>query len=382
MTSRSKLALSLLLWWAASSTAPAAESATAGSLESRVAQIFAKVGTPAEPGCAVGLFDRGRSVLTHGYGVADIESHRAIDGNTLFYAASNSKEYTALAVAKLVEAGKLKLSDDIRTIVPELPDYGTPITIQMLLNHTSGLGSWFDRLQDKGLTSAETVDMPTVLDIVSKETTLKFPPGTDYAYSNSGYFLLALAVQRLSGQPFADFVRKKVFGPLGMKHSYVRNGPVRPPSAKPPAHGYIINEQGQFLVRDTYPSIGGSGGAMITLNDLRKLDQDFHRGRKVWTPRTRELLLTPGVFANGEQIVRDGGSSYGGGLGIGTWHGQKVVEHSGAAEAFKSKYTRFPDLGISVAVFCNRGDVDVGALSGEVILAWRPKDFPSPAAAD
>ena len=313
------------------------------------------------PGCAVGVFRAGKVEALTAAGYADLEQQRPLDADTLFYAASVSKQFTMLAIAKLVEAGKLGLDDDVRRYLPELPQYQRPITVRMLMLHTSGVRDSLGLLWLAGLGTADSVDKDTALRMVFRQKNANFVPGTEYRYSNGGYLLLAEIVERISGMPFADFAKREVLDPMGMKRSFFLNG--SPPELRNAAHGYVKASTGEgYEIRDTYPRFSGSGGLMLSLNELARYEYDIEVGHKVWTPRVREIMLTPGTYTSGEPVVRpaaSGGLGYGGGLRIGWEQGQYTIQHSGGAEAFRHRVTRLPQRRLGVAVLCNRADWSV-----------------------
>lgn len=324
------------------------------------------------PGCAVALFRDGQADEIMLAGMADLEERKPIDRDTLFYAASVSKQFTALAVAQLAAAGKLSLDDDVRDFIPELPEYEAPITLSMLVHHTSGVRDFLSLMQMAGLGSASGNTRDTALELLFRQQSTNFPPGTRYLYSNGGYLLLAEVVARASGEPFPRYVKRHVLEPLGMHRSHVLEG--TDSTAGNLAHGYV-HEDGRFLRRDTYPRFGGSGGLMTSINDLARYHADLASGHQVWTPAIRALLLTPGTLVDGGIVVHPKqGLAYAGGLLVGERSGHQVIQHGGSAEAFRTFFARLPDDGIGVAVLCNRDDRDAQAL-GEQAIARHVEGF-------
>lgn len=321
----------------------------------------------AAPGCAVGVFRAGKPVLVTAAGAADITDGRALDGDTLFYAASVSKQFTALAAAKLIEAGKIGLDDDIRAYFPEMPPSKVPVTVAMLMHHSAGIRDSLELLRLAGFPRASATDKDTALRLLLAQQDTNFTPGTQYSYSNGGYLLLAEIVERVSGIDFAEYAQRHILTPLGMKRSFFMND--APPSAANIAHGYVP-EDGGFAIRDTYPTFSGSGGLMTSINDLARYDRDIDVGHKVWTPTIARILLTPASFTNGDPVVDvRTGMTYAGGLHVGQRKGQYFVQHGGSAEAFKNMYARIPDRRLGVAVLCNRGDWNAGDKADAVIEA-------------
>lgn len=320
-----------------------------------VKALVSDSGAAAAPGCAVGAFKAGKPLFVTASGMADVEAKQPLDGDTLIYAASVSKQFTVLAAATLITKGKLSLDDDIRKYLPELPAYDVPVTVQMLIHHTSGVRDWLALARWSGSDDAATFTKAKALDLLLRQKATNFTPGTDFIYSNGGYLLLAEIVERVSGMPFSDYAAKAVLKPLGMKNSVFMNG-ARP--AGKVAHGYKPKDGG-FEIRDTFPVISGSGGLMTTINDLARYEYDIEIGHKVWTPAVSAIMLEPGRFTNGEPAVRKPSrQAYAGGLMVGERRGLTFVQHSGGAEAFRNQYQRLPDRRLGIAVFCNRSDWD------------------------
>jgi CubicO group peptidase (beta-lactamase class C family) len=203
--------------------------AVAGSLRAgnaeKVDKLFAQWNRADSPGAAVVVIKDGAVVYQHGYGCADLEHHIPITPQTLFDVASVAKQFTGLSVAMLVEQGKLSLDDDIHKHLPDVPDFGKPITINNLLHHTSGLRDWPETLalSDVDMEAPITLDM--ILEMVRRQRELDFAPGEEEQYSNTGYNLLAATVAKVTGQSFRAWTDRNLFQPLGMKHTLVCDDP-------------------------------------------------------------------------------------------------------------------------------------------------------------
>src|ERR1044071_6183621 len=190
----------------------------------RVDQIFTRYHSTATPGCAVGASIDGETVLTAAYGMADLEHNAPITPETTFEPGSVTKQFTAASVFLLAQQGKLSIDDPVRKYIPELPDYGTPVTIRHLINHTSGLRDWGSVAAIGGWPrTTRAYTHAHVLEIVSRQHALNYPPGADYSYTNTGYNLLAILVGRVSGKPLAEFSRDNIFVPLGMSSTQWRD---------------------------------------------------------------------------------------------------------------------------------------------------------------
>jgi len=191
--------------------------------EEQINQIFAELKSDGGPGGAVLVVKNGQVVFKHGYGVIDLRSRRKIDGHTNFRLASCTKQFTAMAVMLLARDGKLRYQDRLTDIFPDFPEYGKSITIRNLLNHTSGLLDYED-LMAKPAAGTPPENIPQIKDVgvlqlLKEQKTTKFPPGTRWDYSNSGYAVLAMVVEKVSGQPFGDFLHDRIFAPLDMKQT-------------------------------------------------------------------------------------------------------------------------------------------------------------------
>ena len=188
-----------------------------GAAETRVDQVFARWDRPDTPGCAVSVMRDGSLVYAHGYGSANLEYDIPITPSSVFHVASISKQFTAMAVALLVSEGRVSWDDDIRRYVPEVPDFGSPITLRHLAHHTSGLRDQWSLLRMAGWRWEEdVVRQADVLDVTSRQRALNFEPGAEFLYSNTGYTLLAVVVRRVTGQSLRQFTEARIFAPLGM----------------------------------------------------------------------------------------------------------------------------------------------------------------------
>ncbi len=329
----------------------------------RIAAALA-VGSPtATPGCAVGIFRDGRATELVNAGAADVTTGRPIGSDTQFYAASVSKQFTAIALMQLVAAGKVALTDDIRKYFPELPDYGTVVTVQMLLNMTGGIRDSLALLALEGNLKTSVPSRADALAGVLRQKETNFTPGTAYDYTNGGYLLLSEIIERVSKQPFESYINAHVLKPLGMTRSFMMLG-ARTTDANA-TRGYVA-AGGKVTLADEYPLFGGSGGLITTVNDLARWDYDIDTGHKIWTAEITRLMTRPGTFTNGAPVVRSGrGIAYGNALIVGPhW-----FHHTGGAAGFRTLYGRLPEKRIGIALLCNNGAIDPAKKADEVIAA-------------
>jgi CubicO group peptidase (beta-lactamase class C family) len=345
----------------------------AAELTPQVDRVFATF-TPATPGCAVGVGVDGAQVLARGYGTADLEHDVPISPDTIFEAGSVSKQFTAAAVLLLARDGKLALDDQVRTYIPELPDYGAPLTIRHMLNHTSGLRDWGSVESIAGWPrTTRAYTHAHVLDIVSRQRSVNFTPGTHWSYSNTGYNLAAILVSRVAMMPFAEFTRVRLFEPVGMTHTSWRDDHTR--IVKNRAIGYE-ESNGAFHTDMPFEDVHGNGGLLTTVGDLLKWNEHF------WSPKVGDAAF---VAEEQRPVTFSGGSGHGYGLGlmIDEHRGVRQVDHSGSTAGYLAHLARYPDQHVSVAVLCNVSNAGATGRAYEVAdlyLAERVKLKPAPTA--
>ena len=311
--------------------------------ETAVDRIFAKW-TAATPGCAVGVAVGGKTVLARAYGLADLEHDVPNTADTIFEAGSVAKQFTAMAVLLLARDGKLSLDDSVRKYIPELPEYGVPLTIRHLLNHTSGLRDWGSIAGIAGAPrTTREYTHAHVLDIVSRQKALNFPPGTRWSYSNTGFNLAAIIVSRVSGTSFADFSKTRIFAPLGMTRTSWRDDHTR--VVKGRAIAYASASDGYHLEMP-FENVHGNGGLLTTVGDLLRWNENFV------TPIVGDRALVTTQAAAGH--FNDGRAlDYAIGLFLQDYRGVRNVYHSGSTAGYRAHLNRFPAAHTSVAVLCN-----------------------------
>jgi CubicO group peptidase (beta-lactamase class C family) len=328
-----------------------------------VDRVFANWNTRQTPGCAVGVARNGQPILQRAYGMANLEYDVPNTPATIFEAGSVSKQFTAAAVALLAQQGKLSLDDDVSKYIPELPDYGTPITIRHMLTHTSGLRDWGTVALATGWprgTRAHT--HAHVLDIASRQKSLNYTPGAEYLYSNTGYNLAAVIVARVSGVSFAEFTRKSLFEPLGMTSTQWRDDYTR--LVKNRATAYARGGQGDWRLEMPFENVHGNGGLLTTVGDLLKWNENFVSPRVGGVNFVRGLQQK-GRLNNGRDI------SYALGLVVDDYRGVPEVSHTGATAGYRAFLARYPSQHLSVAVLCNAANANpsIGQRIADIFLA-------------
>jgi len=299
------------------------------------------------PGCAVGVSDDGRIVLEKSYGMADLEHGVTNRPDTIFEAGSVSKQFTAAAVLLLAGDGKLSLDDPVRRYVPELHDSAAAITIRQMLQHTSGLRDWGNIASIAGWPRGTRVHTHAhVLDILGRQESLNFTPGTRWSYSNSGYNLAAILVSRVTGESFAEFTRRRLFEPLGMTRTSWRDDFTRIVKDRAVAYAKV---EDHYAIDMPFENVHGNGGLLTTVSDLLRWNANFAT-LKVGGPDFAHTMQTSGRLEAG------GETGYGLGLGVGRYQGVTEVRHSGTTASYRAFLARYPEQQLSVAVLCNAGD--------------------------
>jgi CubicO group peptidase (beta-lactamase class C family) len=339
------------------------------SLATRVDAVFARFG-PTTPGCAVGIYQNGAIAYSKGYGMANLEYNVPMSPTTPVISGSLAKQFTAAAIALLVEQGRLSLDDDVRKYIPELPDYGQRITVDQLVHHTSGLRDFWDLVKVAGTRSDDGYTVGDVMRLASKQKHLNFAPGTEYNYSNTGYVALGVIVQRVTGKSLREFAAEQIFGPLGMMSTHYHDDHTMIVPGR--ASAYSPLPEGGWRIYVWNNDIVGQGGVMLTVNDLLKWDENFYTG-KVGGPGFLKRQLTQGKLANGTTL------SYAFGLTVGQYRGERLVEHTGSTGGYRTILSRFPDAHTSVVALCNVTDANTTALSHQVADVVLGPRFKQPA---
>jgi CubicO group peptidase (beta-lactamase class C family) len=332
--------------------------------QQRIDQIFAAYNKNT-PGCALGVIRNGAFIYRKAYGAASLELGAPLTTQSVFYMGSVSKQFTAASVVLAAEQGLVSLDDDIRKYIPELPDYGQPITLRQMLHHTSGFRDFLGLLQLSGRGVLDKYSTDELIDLIARQKALNFQPGTEYLYSNTNYFLLAEAIKRVSKKPFSVFADEYIFRPLGMTHTrfYDDSSVVLPERVA----AYEPGRDGKFRMGwSTNYDIVGAGGLMSSVDDLLLWDDNFYKNR-LGNDSFLGEMQTRGVLNDGRQIP------YALGLDMGTYRGQPVVEHNGALMGYRSEFIRFPEQHFTVVCLCNLASADPTGFAHKVADVYLEK---------
>jgi CubicO group peptidase (beta-lactamase class C family) len=348
--------------------APAVVGAQPVDLASLADRVFAPWNRADAPGCAVGVARGGRTALLAGYGMADLESQRAIGAETIFESGSVAKQFTASAIVLLALDGRLSLDDDVRKWIPELPTYDAPITIRHLLNHTSGLREWSALVAAQGWERGRRAHQQAdLLAIITAQRALNYPVGQTYSYTNSGFALLPTIVERASGQSFAAFTRARLFDPAGMTHTRWRDDFTAVVPGRAPAYAPRGRE---WRLAMPFEDVHGPGGLLTTAADWLRWNEALD-GKQFGAPWA-DTLVHRSRTRDGREIA------YALGVVNDRYRGTREWSHSGATGGYRTFLARYPDLGrLSIAVLCNAASADPTALTHALVDGLHPELTPA-----
>jgi CubicO group peptidase (beta-lactamase class C family) len=335
-------------------------------VENRIDQIFAEYAKSVSPGCALGVMQNGDFVYRKGYGMGSLELGVPLSPQSVFYMGSVSKQFTAASIVLAAEQGFLSLDDNVRKYIPEIRDYGHPITLRQLLHHTSGLPDVLSMLGISGRNLEDLHPTPELMDLIVRQKALNFNPGEEYLYSNTGYFLLAEVVKRSTKQPLSEFAAKNIFEPLGMKHTRFYDDHTAVVVGRVAAYGPAAD--GGFLVDwSTNYDMVGAGGLMSNVEDLLLWDRNFYQNKLGKGALIKELQ-TRGVLNNGTV------NNYALGLYMGTYRGLPIVEHDGGNFGYRTVILRFPLQKFTAVTLCNVWSADPAVLARKVADIYLDKN--------
>jgi CubicO group peptidase (beta-lactamase class C family) len=329
---------------------------TQDALAARVDKLFGDVDKPDSPGAAIAVIKDGAVIYKRGYGIANLEYNVPITPTTVFHVASVSKQFTAFAVTLLANQGKLSLDDDIRKHIPEVPDFGKKITIRNLIHHTSGLRDQWELLAMGGWRLDDVITKDHILKMVRYQKELNFEPGQEHLYSNTGYTLLAVIAERVSGQSFREFTEANIFKPLGMTNTHFHDD--HQMIVKNRAYSYSSSNNGFRLAALNYANVGATS-LFTTAEDLAKWVLNFE-DKKIGGAPVIEQMQQKGILSNGKQL------DYAFGLSIGPYRGLSTIGHSGGDAGYRSFAFWFPEQRFGVVVLSNLGSFNPSRVARQI----------------
>lgn len=327
------------------------------SLTRRVDRRLAGFGAPDMPGCAVGILRGGTLVLHRHSGLASIELGVPIGPDTAFRIASVTKQFTCAAILLLAQDGLLAPEDDVRAHIPELPDFGARITLDHLMRNTSGLRDMLELMRLGGLDLSHPVATEQLLGAIGRQRSLNFTPGSRFLYCNSGFFLLGLVVERVSGEPLGAFLERRVFAPLGMTRTRMARGTEQIVPGL--ANGYLPAGAGFVRAQHGF-AVGGEGGMVSSVEDLALWARNFSTGRVGGAALIR-ALEDRAPFTNGAL------NRYARGIEHGEHRGLATLDHGGLWPGFKTCFLRVPALDLAIIAITNHGGADPHHLAHQIL---------------
>jgi CubicO group peptidase (beta-lactamase class C family) len=334
-----------------------------------VDSIFVEWDKPGVPGCALGIVKNGELIYAKGYGIADLEHNIAIGPSSVFYIGSVSKQFVTFCVLLLEEQGKLNLDDKIQKFLPDFPEYESPLTIRHFIHHTSGVRDYFTLLYLIGRSYLDHIEEDEVYEIIKRQSALNFPPGEQYMYSNSCYFMLAMIIEKAAGQSLKEFAGENIFQPLGMDNTlfYDDNTDLIKNRVFSYEKSAAEDKFNNLIMRF---DLVGSGGVYSSIEDLFLWDQNFYNNKLGKDGQAIiQKMQEEGLLNNGESC----GYAYA--LEIGSYNGLKTVGHGGSLAGYRAQLLRFPDQHFSVIILANRSDANPAEKAFKVADIFLRDDF-------
>jgi CubicO group peptidase (beta-lactamase class C family) len=319
------------------------------------------------PGALVAVASRGQIIHLQTYGMANVELAVPVSKDSVFEIGSISKQFVATAVMLLVEEGRLGLEDAIHQYLPDLPGEWLGVTVRQLLTHTSGIPDYeeirsYDVYRFR-LTPEEVIR-------IAHGRPMDFAPGTGRYYSNTGYFLVSMIVERIEGRPLGQVLQSRIFDPLGMTQTRMAD-----PEAIIPhrAAGYWVNKAGDLINRNPTETSStlGAGGLLSSAQDMAKWDAALY-GTELLSVDSKTAMWTPVILPNGED------TEYGFGWRVSPYQDLRSQSHSGQVAGFIARFARYPDQEAAVIVFMNRYRVSSSQLHDAVLHTFMPSLGPVP----
>jgi CubicO group peptidase (beta-lactamase class C family) len=320
----------------------------------RIDQLMTPYSGDDTPGVVVGVLDRGEIVFERAYGMADLSFGVPYQVGTPTNIGSVTKQFTAMAILLLRNDGLLSLDDEVRKHIPELPDFGQPVTIKNLLNHTGGFREIYNFLPMDGRAGEDHIDREDAIRIVQRQRELQATPNTEYNYNNTAFILLSMVVERLSGTTFPEFMKERVFEPLGMTDTRVKyhQGEIIPGASTP----YVSAEEGGWRSARDLSASAGAGGIYTTFHDMTRWMLNY-RDATVGGPEAIDLLTTRNVLADGDT------TTYALGLGVAQRRGRTILTHTGGDTAHRTFFSFFPELEAGIFMSSNNATFNFSSVA-------------------
>ncbi|WP_163092887.1 serine hydrolase domain-containing protein [Bacillus cereus] len=326
-----------------------------------IKQLFKKF-SPKSPGFAyIASFDSGVT-YKGAIGLASIEKNQPITTKTIFNIASVSKQFTAFSILLLEQERRLSLDDSIVKFVPSIGAYAEPVTLKHLIYHTGGLVDYMELAEAANIKYTDTLTVKESLKHLKSHQIARFPVGTKFEYSNTGYFLLSLVVVKVSGKPLRQFAKERIFDPLHMKDTTIVDCY---PTTISIARGYSKNEQGAYMVYESPWEHTGDGAVHTNVEDLVRWGENLTTGTVGGNDFVKRMSeIGPKISPTGETIINN--EDYAFGLRLAEGFNYKYLEHSGSWAGYRSHFMRFPEVSLSVVVLSNYDEFDSKKYANEI----------------
>ncbi|MBI5471963.1 MAG: beta-lactamase family protein [Ignavibacteriae bacterium] len=320
-----------------------------------IAALMAEYASPNTPGAAVLVMKHDSIVFSKAYGLADLEVQRPVTPATNFRLASVTKEFTAMCIMLLADRGRLSYEDSLAKFFPDFPSYGRAITVRQLLNHTSGLVDYESLIPDSH--TVQVLDRDCLALLMSVDS-LYFPSGTKFQYSNTGYAFLALIIEKVSGKPFADFLRENIFEKVGMPTTVAFENGIS--AVQNRAYGYSF-KNGKWTLTDqsVTSAVLGDGGIYSNVEEMSRWISALFSSRLIST-ETQRVAWTEGLLNNGTPI------DYGIGWHLETYRNIRHPHHGGSTMGFRNHIHLFPEQKLMVIVLTNRNQGEPADLAHKI----------------
>ena len=317
-------------------------------LERRIDHLLAPWSAATTPGCTIGVARAGALLAHRSAGLANLDLGVPIGAETTFRIASVTKQFTCTAALLLAEEGKLALADEIHAHLPELPDFGAPITIDHLMRNTSGIRDFLELMRLGGMDLRAPCALADILHVIGLQRGLNFAPGSRFLYSNTNFLLLGRVVEKLAGEPLGSYVARRILVPLGMTRSrLVASTAETVPGL---ATGYFPAEGGGFVKAAHGFPLGGEGGLVSSVEDLALWDRNFTTGQVGGK-------ALPASLAEQAPLTDGRSSAYARGLAVQEWRGVTTVSHGGLWPGYRTEFLRIPERDLTVICIANLGSI-------------------------
>ena len=331
----------------------------------RIDQVVTSIIDEDGPGATVAVARDGKIIYSKGFGHAELEYDVHNTPQTIFHIASVSKQFTAFSIAMLADQGKLSVDDNIRKYLPEIHNFGTPITIRQLIYHTSGLRDQWNLLVMAGWRMDDVITKNQIMRVISRQRELNFKPGDQYSYCNTGYTLLAEIVSRVSGKSFPEWTKENIFVPLGMNNTLFYDDHERIVPNR--AYSYYNDVNGYKKSVLNYANVGATS-LFTTVEDLSKWAMNFENV-KVGNANVMAMIEQRSILNSGDT------TRYAFGQVIEEYKGLKTVSHGGGDAGYRTFLLRFPDQKFSVSVFSNLASFNPHQLSYTIADVYLADSF-------